>query len=91
MDNSKERLYGSNFYTREKCQLCKEAKEVLKILQSDYDFELIEKNIDDSDELTEKYGLMIPVIEMNKDIIQYGQIDYYTLSKRLQKKLIHHS
>ncbi|MEB6548839.1 glutaredoxin family protein [Heyndrickxia sporothermodurans] len=75
------------FYTREKCQLCKEAKEVLKILQSDYDFELIEKNIDDSDELTEKYGLMIPVIEMNKDIIQYGQIDYYTLSKRLQKKV----
>ncbi|QQZ10373.1 glutaredoxin family protein [Heyndrickxia vini] len=75
------------FYTREKCHLCTEAKEILNVLQNDYNFEIMEKNIDDSDELTEKYGLMIPVIEMNQEIVQYGQIDYYTLSKRFQKKV----
>ena len=73
------------FYTRNKCQLCKEAMQLLTILQSEFSFEIIEKNIDESDELTEKYGLMIPVIEMNNEIIQYGQIDYFTLQSFLKK------
>ncbi|MBU5212088.1 glutaredoxin family protein [Heyndrickxia oleronia] len=73
------------FYTRNQCQLCKEAMQLLTILQSEFSFEIIEKNIDESDELTEKYGLMIPVIEMNNEIIQYGQIDYFTLQSFLKK------
>lgn len=73
------------FYTRNQCQLCKEAMHLLTILQSEFSFEIIKKNIDESDELTEKYGLMIPVIEMNNEIIQYGQIDYFTLQSYLKK------
>ncbi|MGE8206595.1 glutaredoxin family protein [Heyndrickxia sp. NPDC080065] len=75
------------FYTRNQCHLCKEAKELLTILKNEYSFELIEKNIDESDELTEKYGLMIPVIEINQEIVQYGQIDYFTISNCLKERL----
>lgn len=74
------------FYTRNQCQVCKEAKELLMILQNDYDFELVEKNIEASDKLTEEYGLIIPVIEVDEEIIQYGQIDYFTLNQFFHKK-----
>ncbi|KQL53111.1 glutaredoxin [Heyndrickxia shackletonii] len=74
------------FYTREKCQLCEDAKQILNLLQDDYLFEVVEKDIESSDEWTEKYGLMIPVIEIDGEIVQYGQIDPFTVSKRLQQK-----
>jgi glutaredoxin len=74
-------------YTRQKCHLCVQAKQVLSDLQDDYHFEIIEKDIESSDELTEKYGLMIPVIEIDHEMIQYGQIDHFTISKRLQEKI----
>lgn len=74
------------FYTREKCQLCEDAKQILNLLQDDYLFEVVEKDIESSDEWTEKYGLMIPVIEIDGGIVQYGQIDPFTVSKRLQQK-----
>jgi hypothetical protein len=75
-----------NFYTRDQCHLCEEAKLMLKLVQQDIPFVLQEFDIDGSDELTERFGLMIPVIEMDGEIIQYGQIDYFTLSKRLHQK-----
>ncbi|WP_064093010.1 glutaredoxin family protein [Rossellomorea aquimaris] len=74
------------FYTREKCGLCTDAKITLKLLQDEIGFSIKEKNIDESDELTERFGLMIPVVEFKGEIVQYGQIDYFTLSKRLHEK-----
>ncbi|MFD2679404.1 glutaredoxin family protein [Bacillus seohaeanensis] len=74
------------FYTRNKCHLCTEAMQLLKLVQEDCPFEIIEKDIEESDELTEKFGLMIPVIELEGEILQYGQIDFFTLSKRLHEK-----
>jgi hypothetical protein len=60
--------------------------QLLKLVQEDCPFEIIEKDIEESDELTEKFGLMIPVIELEGEILQYGQIDFFTLSKRLHEK-----
>lgn len=40
-------------------------------------------DIYESDELIEKYGLMIPVITVNDEEIQYGQIHKESLRKRL--------
>ncbi|GIN85387.1 thioredoxin family protein [Heyndrickxia sporothermodurans] len=74
------------FYTRDQCMLCKEAKQLLTLLKEEHDFQLLEININESDELTEAYGLMIPVIEVEKEIIQYGQIDYFSLNHYLQQK-----
>ena len=73
------------FYTRPNCPLCDEAKLMITLVQEDIPFTLDERNIDERDEWTEKYGLMIPVVELDGEIVQYGQVDYVTLSKRLQK------
>ncbi|RST77758.1 glutaredoxin family protein [Siminovitchia acidinfaciens] len=75
------------FYTRTKCELCEEGKLLLQLLQKDYPFDIIEKDIDASDELTERFGLMIPVVEMNGEIIQYGQIDLVSLEEILKESL----
>ncbi|RBP05584.1 glutaredoxin family protein [Rossellomorea aquimaris] len=74
------------FYTRNQCGLCEDAKITLKLLQDELGFEIIEIDIEETDELTERFGLMIPVVELDREILQYGQIDYFTLSKRLHEK-----
>ncbi|MGF2617819.1 glutaredoxin family protein [Rossellomorea vietnamensis] len=74
------------FYTRNQCPLCEDAKLMLNLIKDDIPFFLKEYDIDKSDELTERFGLMIPVVEMDGEIIQYGQIDYFTISKRLHEK-----
>jgi glutaredoxin len=74
------------FYTRNQCGLCQDAKITLKLLEEELGFEIKEIDIDESDDLTERFGLMIPVVEMEGEILQYGQIDYFTLSKRLHEK-----
>jgi glutaredoxin len=74
------------FYTRAQCGLCEDAKITLKLLEDELGFEIIENDIEESDDLTERFGLMIPVVELDGEILQYGQIDYFTLSKRLHEK-----
>ncbi|EDL64652.1 glutaredoxin family protein [Bacillus sp. SG-1] len=81
-----QKLIKVNFYTRDRCPLCVDAKLILNLIKEDIPFELSEYDIDLSDDLTERFGLMIPVVEMDGEIVQYGQIDYFTLSKRLQDK-----
>ncbi|RIW38973.1 glutaredoxin family protein [Bacillus salacetis] len=80
------KLPAVNFYTRDRCHLCEDAKLMLKLIKEEIPFELNEYDIDKSDELTERFGLMIPVVEIDGEIVQYGQIDYFTVSKRLQDK-----
>ncbi|OCA89106.1 glutaredoxin family protein [Pseudobacillus wudalianchiensis] len=71
------------FYTRAQCSLCEEAKRTLELVQEEVAFHIHEINIDESDELTEKYGLMIPVVEMDEEIIQFGHVDYPTIKMKL--------
>ena len=73
------------YYTRNKCPLCEDGKLLLQLLQRDYSFDLIEKDIEASDELTEKLGVMIPVVEINGEIIQYGMIDLVTMEEKLRE------
>ena len=74
-----------HYYTRKNCGLCDEGKLMLNLAQEDYGFEIVERDIDTSDEWTEKYGLMIPVVEVDGEMIQAGNIDFVTISKRFQK------
>ncbi|MDI2586627.1 glutaredoxin family protein [Psychrobacillus sp. NEAU-3TGS] len=68
-----------HFYTRPGCHLCEDARIVLKLVQEDVPFEIKEYNIEEDDGLHEKYMLMIPVVEFENEIIQYGQVDYPTI------------
>ena len=74
-------------YTRVRCPLCEKAKVILVELQAQFQFSLIEVDIETDDFLTEQYGLMIPVVELDGEVLQFGQIDKRIISKRLQEKL----
>ena len=71
------------YYSRPGCGLCEEGIELLKIVQEDVPFTIEEINIETDDALHEKFMLMIPVVEKNGEIIQYGLLDYVTLLEGL--------
>ena len=60
------------FYTKPNCPLCDDARELLVELEVPKHFHVIEKDITQDDRLYEKYGLMIPVLEWQGEILQYG-------------------
>ncbi|GIN56761.1 thioredoxin family protein [Lederbergia ruris] len=76
------------FYTRDQCSLCVEAKLILHILQTEHPINIIERDIDTNDEWTEQYGLMIPVIEIDGEIVQSGIIDLFALEEKIKSKLL---
>jgi len=73
-------------YTRNNCPLCEKAKTALVELQNDWMFQLEEIDIETSDDLTELYGLMIPVVHLDGVEVGYGFVDKIDISNRLQEK-----
>ena len=71
------------FYSRPNCPLCEEGFLTLKLVQEDIPFKIEILNIEDDEALHEKYMLMIPVVEKDGNVIQYGQLDYVTLLEAL--------
>ncbi|HWO75613.1 MAG TPA: glutaredoxin family protein [Bacillus sp. (in: firmicutes)] len=71
------------FYTRERCGLCRDAKTILELLQEEIPFNIEEIDIESDDYLVEEYGLKIPVIKIDGVEVQYGQIDYVSLRESL--------
>lgn len=63
------------FYTRTRCPLCEKAKADLLELREELAFDLKEIDIETSDDLTERFGLMIPVVYINESEAGYGIID----------------
>ncbi|PIC63894.1 thiol-disulfide isomerase [Sporosarcina sp. P13] len=64
------------FYTRPNCPLCVEAEHMLRLVAEDHNIEWETYNIEEDDEIHEKYMLMIPVLEQNGDVVLYGNIGY---------------
>jgi glutaredoxin len=73
-------------YTRNGCHLCEKAKAALLDLKEEWNFMLEEVDIDLSDELTERYGLMIPVVYIDGEEAAFGQVNKFDISNRLQEK-----
>lgn len=71
------------YYSRPNCSLCDDGLFTMQLVREDVDFELEVINIENDDELHERYMLMIPVVVINDEIVQYGQIDYPTILERL--------
>lgn len=67
------------YYSRKNCMLCEEGLLTVRIVQEDVPFQLEIVDIELDEQLHEKYMLMIPMVELNGEIVQYGQIDYPTL------------
>lgn len=72
-----------HFYSRPNCELCVEGLQLLKLVQEDITFQIEQINIEENDTIHGKYMLMIPVVELNHQIVQYGQLDYPTLYEAL--------
>lgn len=73
-------------YTRQRCSLCEKAKIAILELKEEWNFTLEEIDIDNSDELTELYGIMIPVVCIDGEEAAFGIINKMDISKRLQEK-----
>lgn len=73
-------------YTRNGCHLCEKTKQELQQLRETLSFTFEEMDIAQSDQLTELYGLMIPVLLIDGEEAGYGQIDVNQVSERLQEK-----
>lgn len=69
-------------YSKENCCLCDEAKAILRELQVEWEEVDIYKN----EQWLERYQLMIPVIEIDGEIVAYGRIHKDVIRKRLQQK-----
>lgn len=82
------RLHSVKLYTRKNCPLCEQAELVIDMVLEDCLFQYEAIDIETSDDLTERFGLMIPVIEVDGEILQYGQVDYVTLSEKLSGKTL---
>ena len=61
-------------FTKENCGLCEEAKDAIRLVQSEYEIEVNEIDIYSDDALLEEYQLMIPVIQKNGETVAYGKI-----------------
>jgi thiol-disulfide isomerase/thioredoxin len=70
-------------YTKTHCPLCDEAHKLLHKLQSEIPFQIELIDIYKDDSLIEKYGLMIPVVEIENEEIDYGQIAIEKVKKAL--------
>lgn len=73
-------------YTRKSCPLCDKAKDTLIELNREWDFTFEEIDIESSDELTEQYGLMIPVVYIDGVEAGFGVINKFDISNRLHEK-----
>ena len=67
------------FYGRPNCALCEEGKRIIALVAEDVALDVTYINIEEDDELHEKFLIMIPVVVKGEEIIQYGHIDYLTI------------
>ncbi len=56
------------------CLLCDEAEALLQVLKAEWNFHLTKIDIYEDDALLEKYHLMIPVVLIDGEEVDYGQI-----------------
>lgn len=71
------------FYTKNVCSLCDEALALLLMFRNDYPFELEERDIYTNDKWLETYQLKIPVIEINGEQIDCGEMSYESIENLL--------
>lgn len=72
-------------YSRDQCPLCEKAKLVLEEIKEETGVAYEVIDIYNNDELLNLYGIMIPVVKWQGEVIQYGQINKSKLCKCIKK------
>ncbi|MCA1031539.1 glutaredoxin family protein [Bacillus timonensis] len=70
-------------YSKENCSLCEKAKAVLLEINQEIPIEIEEIDIYQDDDLLMKYQIMIPVIEIDGEEVEFGIIHKDVIRKRL--------
>ncbi|MCZ7402475.1 MAG: glutaredoxin family protein [Candidatus Methanoperedens sp.] len=73
-------------YSKKECHLCDVAKEELEALRCDFEFSLKEVNIEKDKIAFEKYKYLIPVIEVDGEIISTYRVNIEKLKGMLKVK-----
>ncbi len=74
-------------YSKDNCSLCTKAKQVIEELSEEFPLDLNEVDIYKDDELLEKYQIMIPVIEIDGNEVEYGIIHKEVIQEYLNRYL----
>ena len=72
-------MLNLTYYMRDDCALCNEGKLQIRLALSELRNDLVqltEVNIDEDDELQEKYMVRIPVLSNGDEVIQEGVLDF---------------
>lgn len=74
------------FYIGSNCSLCEDAKLQLSFFKEEHDEICIDTiNIEEDDNLMEKYMMRVPVVMYKGVVLQEGNIDFVTLSESYEK------
>jgi len=73
------------FYTKENCQLCDVAFQVVERAAKKLKFTLETVDITQSDDLMKKYGIEIPVIEIDGNLEFKNKVTERELLRRIKK------
>ncbi len=65
------------------CHLCHDAIATLRRVQRLVSFDIVEVNIRDHPELTERFGLVIPVVEVGGKVIAQSKVTEFRLLRHL--------
>lgn len=68
-------MVNVTIYSKKDCHLCDVAKETLLRIQKEYGFSLIEIDIEKDRAIFEKYKYLIPVIEIDGEIVSNYMVD----------------
>lgn len=73
-------------YSKKDCHLCEVAKEMLLKLQQEFPFSLEEVDIEKDRAIFEKYKYLIPVIEIDGEIVSNYRADENKLILKLKSQ-----
>lgn len=70
-------------YTREDCRLCTHARDALRRLARDVEFEIRVVDVDSDPDLAGRYGESVPVVSIEGVEISEGRIDVKAVRRAL--------
>lgn len=78
--------YNMRIYIREKCELCEEAVEVAEKLAKFYPLKWEVYNITNDPEAYERFGMEIPVVELDGVQIAVGKVTMVDMVGYMERK-----
>jgi len=77
-------------YSKENCSLCDKGKKILQEINEEIPIEINEIDIYKDEKLLEKYQIMIPVVEIDGEEVDFGILHKDVIRKRLLQKNRNH-